>query len=630
MAGAVGILAALWLSAHAVDAPVLFERAAIGRIMAEHGAVHTEPLSYAMANQPWSSPHALYDRLAAVLAAGLGIGGLAWLHRLLAAVCAGCWIFWAARSSDRISSLYAGLLVLFIVRFTLAPIGPEALAWVWASLLVGILSRPRASAALRWGSLIPIQILWANTAPFPLLGPILAAAWIADQSNETSGPARSRGYAAFAMPLAMAAAACITPNGPNALLAVFSPGPSLQFWPVPLDLGGAPLNTETLTIYICLAVMLGCMLVRRQRLPLFWLTSAACGVALSIQRHASIATLALLSLPFLAISLQSLVAWTRDLLFKSAKLPFAVPPAVHHAVTAIALALLVWTPLNTRAWDARNLVRENGSRSVYSPLSAELAAALQRPDAPRKLLHLPADGGALAWARPGVAIFADTRAADYSKEFLELIGRWQSGDVQAFSALIQRWNPDGILLRCLPASTMPTHAWLASKPDTWALAWLDGRHALWVRKSAVPESFSRDRSLNAAGWSLISRSYAGLSGKNGSGIQPRIIGAGIFLSAIVRNPSQLPVSAELLSLGARLAPAQGKIKYFAAIALSATNRMEEARITLMQYLKAYPKDAQGWQLLANIETARDDMPAARIAQERANALAPSATPESPK
>ncbi len=621
MAGAVGVFFALWISAHAVDAPILFERASIGRLMAAQGALHTEPLSYATSRQPWASPHALYDRLAAGLAAGLGVGGLGWLHRLLAAVCAGAWMFWAARSSNRTSSIYASLLFLFIARFTLASIGPESLAWVWASLIVGLLLARRSTPALRWATLIPVQILWANTAPFPLLGPVLAASWVADRGNDTSGAEGGRRYASFALPLAMAAASSLTPSGPAALVSVLLPAPNLRFWPLALDLGGLPWYSETLAIYACLAVMLGCMLVRRQRLPLFWLTAAACGVALSIQRHASIATLALLSLPFLAISFQSVVAWMRDMALQFVKLPLSIPPPAHRAVTAVTLVLLAWTPMHQRSWDARNLTRENGTASVCSPLSAELVTALRRADAPKKLLHLPADGGALAWARPGVSILADTRAADYSTEFMELIGRWQAGDTQAFTALQQRWNPDGVLLRCLPASTMPTHALLASKPDIWSLAWMDGRHALWVRKSAVPETFSGDKALNAEGWSLISRRYAELSGKGGSaGVQPRIIGAGLFISAMARNPTHMTLAAQLLSLSARLAPAQAKLKYFEAIALRGVNRMDEARLAVMQYLEAQPRDAQAWTLLSNMETARGDPPAAKMAQDRATAL----------
>lgn len=588
--------------------------------MAEHGILRTEPLSFAASEQAWQSVYWLYDRTAAVLATAFGIGGLAWIHRLLAAVCAGLWVRWGARDGGRWAGVFAALLFLIISRFHFASIGPDAIAWVWASLMVFVLQSSPRVPAIRWAAAFFLQLMWANTAPFPLLGPVLAAGWHVEESIRGKAPASRLALVGV---LGLAAVCAVTPYGWGPMLAVFSSGQAASVWPVPLDPGGLRLPTETWALYVSLAVMLGCMLVRRQRLPILWLTAAGAGIVLAVQRQADAATLSLLCLPFVAVSLDSLTGWIRDFSFRHLRIPLSFPLSARRGTAALGLAILLWTPWNQSAWDARGIYRANGSRTAYSPLSAGLTRALQREDAPRRLLHVPLDGGALAWSRPGTPIFADARPADYPPEFLALVDRWQSGDPEAFRALLLRWKPDGVLLRCLPVSLMPSHALLAAQPAEWALAWVDGRHALWVRKSAVSPSFARDPALHTEGWALISSTYTDLSGMSRArGVSPRMIGAAAFLSTVLRNPRQLPMAASLFSLAARQAPGEVRLKYYEAIALKNIQRLDDARTAVMTYLERRPSDAQAWSLLSGIETARGDVPAAQAAQERADSLAP--------
>ncbi|MBP7274580.1 MAG: hypothetical protein KBA51_00035 [Kiritimatiellae bacterium] len=619
MLAVAGALAVLWMSWHAADAPELFERASIGRAMAERGILRTEPLSFAASDQPWQSAHWLYDRAAALLAGQIGIGGLAWIHRLLAAICAGVWIFWGIRDGGRWAGIFAALLFLIISRFQFAIIGPEAITWGWATLLVFLLqSLPRAPA-LRWTAALIVQLAWANTAPYALLGPVLAAGWIADESIRGKTAAFRSSIIAV---LAMVAVCAATPYGWGSLREIIS-SRARSGWPIVLEPGFLRLPVETVVMYLTLAVMCGCMLVRRQRLPILWLLAAGAGILMVVRLQASVATFALLCLPFVAISLDSIARWIRDFAFQHLKLIASLPAPLRFGLAAIAIGFLLWTPWNQCAWDARGIFRGEGSRTIYSSLSAGLCRALQREDAPQRLLHLPVDGGALAWARPGVPIFADTRSSDYPPEFLDMIDRWQAGDTEAFKAILLRWKPDGVLLRCLPVSLMPSHAMLASQPGEWALTYMDGDHALWIRISAVPESFARDPELHREGWALISDTHKEWSAARRSrGVSPRIIGAGAFLSTVLRNSKQLPMAASLFSLGARHAPGQIRLKYYEAIALKNVQRHDESRAAVIHYLKARNKDAQAWALLAGIETARGDVSAAKSAQNRADTLAP--------
>lgn len=610
------------------ESPVLLERAALGRIAAESGAPRAEPLSFAVETSRFVSAHVLYDRAVHALAQQFGFGVVRAAHLALAAFCAAWWFRWAARLAPGWGSFYALLLLLGAARFRLSEIGPHIADWGWMTLAMHLLRRPWRRPWARWAALLPVQIAWANTGVLAVAGPLFAIGWAGEELSAGGGAERPGAPPKLhlLLPLGLFAVCGVTPYGWASVRALFLESNSLlgllgHGWMV-----AAVGRPEMLAMYVTMAALILCLLVRRQRLPLLWLMAAVVGVYLLFHRRPALHTAALLTLPFLALSFDTLSEELRRFFLRRLRYPLAAPPGVHAALATLGALLVLLSPMQRGAWEARGYVRHpDPAGPDRSPLSPVLSEALRRPDAPRRLLHAPADGGALAWTRPDARIFADTRDGVYPAEFQKEVWEAWIDEPAKVMALAERWSADGLLLRCALPSGQAHAMEFAGRPGIWALAWFDGTHMLWVRREAVAATFWRDRALQRAGLDRLERERERLTAARGrTGVSEPATGAGLFFLATRRYP----LAADFLGLALRHAPALTPLRFPYATALLETGRVDEARAAVQDHLKSRPNDPAGWMLLARIEAKRGDEPAARAAQLEAERLRPRPEPES--
>lgn len=598
---------ALLCAARTWDIPALYEHAAVGRAIAAHGISKTEPLSFTVSPVAWAAGYGWgYDRAVAALAGWIGVKALSMLHVALYLGCLAFWLTLAAREISRpVLAGISALLLLHIARHTLADPRPELMACVCATFMVAVLRHPFRSPWMRWACALPIQLIWANTAPYALAGPLFATGMAGDLLPQFSGAgqdterSRKPPLPSLLMPVALLAACMATPAGIAPSFQIFFHQESI------LSAAAYPWSLRRLTtvelfpLYLTLAIYVGCLLVRRQRLPTLWMVSGALGIFLSMRPRPDFYTAVPWCLPFLAVSLDSCLSWFTTFAEKKFRYPVKFSPAVGWTVMGAQALIIASTVIPSSGWQKNGQLSRFGFGPVEGLPTPALADILKRPDAPKKLLHAPQDGGPLAWMCPDRKIFADTRPGVYPVDFQKALARWMQGEPDAHETLMQKWDIDGVLIPCFsPAMIMQLRPML-EKRNEWTLAWFDGARALVVRKDKVPQSFWGDRTLQQSGlqdlddvresWRTASRAR---------GPSPVLIGAGMFFLKTDRPA----LAADCLDIAARHAPALVRLNYVRAMAYLQLSNGPAAEDAIRKLLEASPEDAQAWMALSRAQT----------------------------
>lgn len=428
---------------------------AVGRAAVTTGSLpSSDPFSYTFPGKrvPYEYGSDLLLYLVHRAAPGAG------LHLLLA-LCLGLllWLTWLRRDRG------AEVLELFFVSLSLIALGPWLLVRpatlgfpILAAelLLIERHRREGRKSLLLW--LIPLQVLWANTHGFAVLGAGIIALYAVLAAR------RHRAVAAAAV-----AATALSAYGPAIFLGPLRVAGHERFiaeWtPASYDL-----LVHADPALLLLLVLAGVAMVRRRDLFTRVLVLGTGAAALFRLRLAPV--FITVSAPLLARELEPLARKWRSLPWLAAAAALAAP----FGLVAQGIA-----PLGT------------GFDPAWLPVAACDWVEAHRPVGP--VWNNLAFGGYLIWRFPERKVFIDGRTAYlYPPEFME--AAWKAEvDPAAFAALDAKY---GFAWAMTDARGGPFGLTLARDPR-WAMTYLDDRAAVYVDRKGP------DAALAASGYSVL-------------------------------------------------------------------------------------------------------------------------------
>lgn len=544
--------AAAWVLAAAVGLAFLaslrplsnadfFTHLAEGRAIAEAGLKGAAPLSFlADPAAPAPRPTWLYDLLAFRLYRTGGAPAVILVHALIYTLGFALLALAALRRADGLTTAAIVLLSVWLVLPLLVP-GPSAPAFLWIGFLLWFFSRPRPPAALPVIALLQVAVVNLGVAGLvtPLIVLLALGNLVLDVKLDglqlTSEQRRSAVgmavlFLAVSLLLLMARGggfwACAREamdTAPEARYLRSWAEPAIAFFPPSIF---RHLGT--------LALIIGAMglILMKQRLPLLITVTAFIGSYLLVQASHLLLWFVALALPFLALSLLSLVRgisfnFGNETRFRSRK----IAAGALILLTAVTLLLTV-TGRNPRV---AHLSGGFGWREADVNHSTPAARTLREQGLlPGRMFHLPYDGGPLAWELPGHGIFMDNRLGLYPPEAARSAVQMMNGE-PAPDALVRSWGVDALLLNCawprIPLAIQQT-----LKGGEWKLVYFDGLSALLVRAASPDLARFESAPLRALGneaiESEVARVEALLNDNRRPGFRPRLAGAAALFSTM--------------------------------------------------------------------------------------------------
>ncbi len=601
------VLAFLFLAVsqlRTIAEPEFWSHLAQGRAFAERGAAAgLDTLTFTIAGRPIHTPFALYDRLLFGLwsAGGAPLTTLAHIALLLAAAALARR---AAPSASRTPA--AGAIALGLAGWLMAPgapANPRVFSLFFIALFLHEYTRERSPLRLAL-TLLPAQILWTNLDSAFLLGPLLALFGAADfwAERRAAGGAtadeRRRIVLLGGLALALLAATLINPNGAGLLSAAAAEWsrpahPGFWVWLSPYSHVTASPLFRNWTVAVLLIGALG-LVAHAQRLPLLITAAAVTGGFLALRSVAATSLFALLALPFLVLALNAIGREGGALcppgLFRGAE-ERARATALVVALLLAGSSLLFVTNRLYRGVGAAARFGLGVEERVFPAAAAELLA---RPDFPARVLHLPHDGGYLAWRHPDRPVFCDLRRGAYDPEFKRLVGRWIAGESGLFEAIARRYDASALLLNCLwpGAGRMAREAMGLG----WTLEYFDGTGAVLLARGATAghlDAETREAGLRRLE-AEVNEFAAQLAKGRRPALAPAVIGAGELFSALERHRE----AAEMYGLLAKAAPRSRFAQLQLGIELARAGRADEAIQPLEAAVAANRKNGVAWFWLA--------------------------------
>lgn len=507
--GAVLLLAFIFLALtriQTISAPDFWSHLASGRALARHGvAAWRNMLSYTAEGQTIRAPGWLYDWALYSLWKAGGAVAVTLVHALL--VVAGAVLAWRAASKWQVSPFAAAATILIVgwLGSAGATVGPSTISLFLVGFLFHELSRERSALRLV-PTLLAAQWIWANSdAAFPM-GPLFvllsAADYWLDRRNAggMTSDERARWWTLLALAAGLAIVSTLHPAGLslwNATLREWrTPPPSgFSVWISPLvSVTGFALY-RNLLIATLLVGAVG-LITLPQRLPMLLIGSALVGGLLALRNIQTLHLFAWMALPFLALTLNSVFTETDKLL---TRITGGSPQP-----RRVAVGVLAALPVISGALFALNFVYPSvGSYSRFGfgteeRLFPAVAAPLMEQNGfPNRWLHLPSDGGYLAWRNPDFRIACDLRRGVYDPELEHQFGRWLTGEAGAFATLLRRLRPEALILNCAwpGASRLAREA----RDSDWRLIYFDGVTAVFLPAGGAGADFRPDAGIREMG-----------------------------------------------------------------------------------------------------------------------------------
>ncbi len=605
-----------------IAGPAFWSHLATGRQIALAGLPRTDVFTFTHADAPWINATWLYDR---ALFALWRIGGAPLIVLLHAAllVAAAALLMRAARAWAGPAAIAGAALLAAGLLLPHPPAGPQAPALLLAALFARQLAdRPpdRRLAAL----LVPLQLLWTQMHPTFLLGPAIALlAWLGRRAPRTpalrrpgfEAPGSMRG---LALAGGLAVVTLVNPYGialhrlawhsltrPDAAAdALASP-----LAPLYLSLPHAPL--------FLLALLLGAagLVAHKGRLPAIP-AGLAMGTAIAALRTPYLRPFfAVLSLPFLALSLQAAGGSAGELLRARLRLPLPAVRGLGPAAAAV-LALLSIGGLAGGAYDrAAGTLARPGLHAETEPFPAAAAAFVGREGFPERALNLPFDGGYLRWAHPERRIFADVRRGLNEPELHRTLNRALAGEAAALDELEDDWSFDAAILSCLWPGGADLARWMVNS-GRWQIGYVDGVTVVLVRPGAADAAADASADGLARLEAAIREAEAAVRQGRRPRLTPRLAGAGFFFSAMGRHRE----AAHVLGLVEQAAPRMISAPLQRAHSLGRIGRHAEAARRLEAVVARRPRHREAWAMLAEARAALGEEEAAAQARARAEAL----------
>lgn len=525
---------------------------------------NNEPISYLAAdngvNTTW-----LYDKLAntfwnmggAPLLIILNIIGLVGAFYMLVRVSSK----WGGGLSQGFALLIAGQLM-----FQTLDVGPQVVMMLCIATFLFVFSTAK-NAAMLFGILVPLQLLWTNMHGSFLYGPILAglAAAQAAQQNKGAGRKKNQGIQAGTFGILAIALLVATIANPSALKLhgqvfanISSPAPVywsslfIEYFQIPAL---KPLILFTMIIGA------GGLITLKKKLPIVLTTIAIYGAFLVWTSPHHVLLFAVLSFPFIVLSLTAIAEYIHgsldNILGKRAK----VLPGVTGIVFIVLIAVSLF-PVVTNCAYVKTGSASNFGLGVQEELyPADCEAIFNHPDFPKgKIINLASDGGYLAY-KYGLKCFIDYRSGRYDKELLLNLDRMMLGNRKAYDALYDEYRPEAMVINTLaPSSAQGLATFLTLRtPETakriWQLAYFDGTTAILLKNADQYSSILNNTEIQTAGLAKLEAARAAYAESNGAcraGNPAELIGSGKIYLAFNRPQESKAIFALLLQGNGRI------------------------------------------------------------------------------
>jgi hypothetical protein len=481
-------------------------------------------------------------------------------------------------------------------------VGPQTVSVFFVALFLWLFSRPRPLPLLAT-ALIAAQGLWTQMDEAFLLGPVLAAVaaieFAADRRVAGGGltmDERRRLGGLAALAVVLLAVTFLHPAGWGVHRAVLAgwrepPPPGFSVWLSPY----AYLIGSTLFRHLLIGTLfvgaLGLM-VCPQRLPLLVTASALLGGFLALRSLFLLPLFTGLSLPFLAMAVGAIAREARR------RFRWSEITAVRGGAAVLAVAAL----FSIVQFASGAHYRRVGSLSRFGigveerPYPSAAALLLDRPAFARRLLHLPMDGGYLAWRYPHRAVFCDMRKGVYDVEFRRSVGRWAAGDFGAFKALADHWHADALLINAL----WPTAGDLVRAPlaDGWALIYFDGVTAVLVPRRPEFAAWIESPALGEVGLRRLDKDVNRFVEALRRGRRPHPPPAAIGAAGVFDALDHSAPAADLYEWLSEVLPDSPPLAFQRGIAQCKAGRFEAAAASLEKAVGRFSETPAAWFWLA--------------------------------
>lgn len=588
-----------------ISAPDFWSHLASGRALARHGtAAWRDMLSYTAEGQTIRAPGWLYDRALYGLWKAGGVVAVTAVHVLL--VVGGAVLAWRSVSRWRVSPLAVAATILIVgwLGSGGAAVSPGVVSLFLIGFFFHELSWERSALRLV-PTLLVAQWIWANSdIAFPL-GPLFVLLCAVDYWLDRRGAGgmtadeRTRWWTLLGLAAGLVVVSALHPAG----LAVWSA--TLREWRSPPPLGFSfwispiiPLTGLALYRNLLVATLLvGAvgLITYAQRLPVLLAGAALLGGLLALRSLQMLPIFAWLALPFLAVTLDS-VFGEADRLLKGITGGSDRPARMAVGVLAALLVISGVLFALDFVYPSVGSLSRFGFGTEERPFPAVAAALMEQDGFPNRWLHLPGDGGYLAWRNPDRRIVCDLRRGVYDAELERQFSRWMVGEAGAFEALVRRLRPEALLLNCAwpGASRLAREA----RDSDWRLIYFDGITAVFLPRAGAASDFRPDPGIREMGLRRLEADVNGYRAQQRAGRRrlppPAVLGGAELFSALDRAPE----SADLYTLLTEAWPKSGYLRLQLGIAECKAGRAERAIAALEASTTHDPENGLAWFWLA--------------------------------
>jgi hypothetical protein len=439
-----------------------------GRMIAEGMFPRTDPYSFTYGGMPWTLHEWLGELILFRLVDGLGYMGAVLVYALIPPIAMAILAFALHRLGLRTAAVVGAVTLSALLVIPYATIRPQAVSWIFFTLLIGGLVHIRPDRS-RWTLLlVPLFVAWANLHGLWVVGVAVLLVYALLSVAGLTPMSGARRWALAMVPLAMLGVV-FTPEGPALLLYPFRYVDTGDWGLANITEWQSPDFHDP--AHIPLFIFMGAIAVfGRWRVPWWMSILAFMGIAMTLLALRNGAVAAILGVPALAVGMDSaLMDWRPTVREYSAKV------ARQRRLLELGLGLLVavagliiFLPRDPAAAVQASIERE---------LPVQGVEVLQD--------RVP-DGRIVAWYGwggyvignmydSGARVFVDGRNDMYPESILEEYTHIKRAD-PGWAEILDRYDPDALLF---PPSEPITKG--PAEDAGWCEAYRDDNEVVYLR-----------------------------------------------------------------------------------------------------------------------------------------------------
>lgn len=537
-----------------ISSPEIWSHIATGQALATDNPLLTaekDPFCFTTADQTWMSTTPIYDRLMFSMAEAPA--ALTLLHVVVAI---GSFILllkpakkWGNSLSQAIALFLCGIMMMPLFNPT-----PIFFGMFFYAVTLFLL-QPSIKKPLRWGLMIPVQILWTGMHPTFLLGPLICAIAVIQAAVNAKNKRQSNGLIKeFALLTGITLLiTLINPAGLKLHIFLMRHAgelmiPAAQTFISPFSSQfNQPAMRQLLTITLFLGA--GGLITLKKQLPVV-ITSLAILSAFFMIRSLNFTVLFVyLAFPFLVLSLQAI----------GEAIEHAVEPLmgsnIHLLKKSVQVVLSIFLIFAAGCTLSNSSYAQTGSASRFGlglqtkAIPHALDKIITHRNFPKKILNLPYDGAYLSYKYPGKQFSCDQRGSLFPAEKLQSLLKALTGNAEEWEKIQGEYVPQALVLNCFSGeSAQILRTFLIRR---WNLCYFDGSYAVLLSPSKkytqLVESLKKEKrglkSLNTelAAYSQFNKKIPHLSNS------PQLIGAGNTFLVLNRFKEALAIYSTLLN-----------------------------------------------------------------------------------